>query len=307
MFSIVNLFKIDAYSVFSVLIRYVHTCFLAESAFDGLQLAAFSQFNFIVENANSVSLGRNLLNRIQLGPSSNFLFQLDQIGEKVPYKENLSKNEMYDDNYEDNDYNDYGNFNTVKWFCVPEGFIHALELSESAIAQVHFTQFDCPIFIDSKAFDELQLNENSKFQILVDNLNSHLVLSPKAINLVRISDGMFEFWIENHKQNQNARGNSKNIYLSKASSLIELFQKSRHTYVKLSDDAFSQIFLGSRSLFRLGFSNSDSVFSLSPKAINSFHEDRFVTNMDPDYRTKISIELKNSENFRFESSTFLKV
>lgn len=304
----------DSYSSFMVLIRYVQVCYLSESAFEGLLLDAFSHFNLVVENANSVNIGRNLFNKLQVSASANFFFQLDQIGDFSKAQEvdyyNDSTFEEPEEEEEDNE-DSSEDQNNEAWFCVPQGFFRNVELSESSVVQVHFTQFDASIHVAAKAFDEIQLNENAKFQILFENLKSHVVFGAKAVDLIRISSGVFELWIEKHKQKHHARGNpSVNDFPldtrnKKAKGLADLLKSARYTYFKLNEDAFYQIFLSARSLFRIGFSNSDSVFSLSPLAINAFHEDRFVADLDPDYRTKISIEIKNSDFFGFETSNFI--
>jgi len=202
-----------------------------------------------------------------------------------------------------------------EWFCVPEYLFKNVEQAESSTGQVHFTRFKMSISVSSLAFSEFQLSDNSKFQILFQDLRGHIVFDTKSIDLIRLSDGIFEIWIEDHRQLVNDKGNrQKNKFNSKDSSTtipkqsivemspLRLLKKARNTHLKLNDLAFNKIFLNSHSLFRIGYINSDSLFLISPKALNGFHIDELATNLNnrQDYRTKISFEIKQSDNLHFE-------
>lgn len=136
-------------------------------------------------------------------------------------------------------------------------------------------------------------------------------MDSKSIDLIRLSDGIFELWIENHRQlildkgnrqkNKPNKFNAKDSVTKSASqSPLRLMKKSRNTYLKLNDLAFNKIFLSSRSLFRIGYINSDSLFIINPKALNGFHNDEMTSNNGEDYRTKVSFEIKQSPNIHFD-------
>jgi len=159
-------------------------------------------------------------------------------------------------------------------------------------------------------------------------MRGHIFLESKSIDLIRLSDGIFELWIENHSQLIADKGNrqrkpfSSNRFQSKQTSSdlsyqnqspLNLMKKALNTHLKLNDLAFNKIFLTSRSLFRIGFINSNSIFLVSPKALNGFHEDEMNSSpssssstnslSEDDYRTRISFEIKKSDNIHFEFVT----
>lgn len=326
--------QIMPYSSVSIEIRSAYSCSLGDQAFERLMIGTSARFNFLIQNVNLASLGKLLFNRLQQSAMSSFYFQMDQIGSKLRRKKrNLDEIEKLNPYYEEEEEDDDTAYDedeyqtedqqqqitTIKsqiedqditfedWFCVPEFMFKNVEQSESAIAQMHFTRFQMSISVSSLAFSEFQLSENSKFQIMLQDVRGHIFMDSKSIDLIRLSDGIFELWIENHKQLVNDKGNRFKTKLIKqqTSSLIKQMKKTKNTYLKLNDLAFNKIFLSSRSLLRIGFVNSDSVFVVSPKALNGFHLDEMTTQtqQNDDYRTRISLEIKQSENLHFEFVT----
>ena len=56
---------------------------------------------------------------------------------------------------------------------------------------------------------------------------------------------------------------------------LKLMKSVKRAYFKLLDYSINQIFLTSRSDFRVGFVASTATFVVAPKAFNGFHIDRF--------------------------------
>ncbi len=159
--------------------------------------------------------------------------------------------------------------------------------------------------MSSKAFSEIQLNENSKFQISFQDITGHILFDRNAINLIKLSNGIFEIWTENHKQSDLARGNNNvNVkYSAISNDTLRTMKIVRNAYFKLMELAINQIFLTPRSYFRFGFVNSNSVLLLNPKSLNGFHVERFdnksrMAANTNDYRTKIEFEINESDNVK---------
>ncbi len=232
--------QVNPYSDMSLVIKLVHHVSVGKNAFDSLMLGSYSQFNFLVESVSSISLGERMFNALQQEQTSVFFFQMDQIGNDGTSKTTTtststttttttpsSEYEYYDD-YEyassSNDYNEEASSSSMysNWLCLPEGLFRNVQHYESALTQIHLTKIYMSVSVSSFAFNEIQLSENSKFQLLFEDVKGHIMFDKDAVNLIKVSDGMFEIWNENHVQQEAVRGN------------LRIFLKSFHwLYFKL--------------------------------------------------------------------------
>jgi hypothetical protein len=323
--------QVNPYSGLAVIVKFVHNVYLGNSAFDSLMLGTYAQFNFLIESVGSISLGKSLFNALQQEQTSVFYFQLDQIG--TSYTPSAAKAKRDVDAAQNDEYYDYsGEYDDkaeydasqapllssyTNWLCIPEGLFKNVQQYESGLAQVHFTNIYSSISVSALAFNELQLSENSKFQILFEDIKGHVVFDKDAVNLVKLSDGIFEIWIENHMQQELIRGNQSPSEKNKSKAArfpadtFKLMKSVKNSYFKLADYAINQVFLTPRSEFRIGYIGSDSVLLVKPKSLNGFHVDRFdaiskkSSKSDElrDYRTKLTFKIDDSDNVRFDFSS----
>ncbi len=212
--------QVNPYSDMSLVIKLVHHVSVGKSAFDSLMLGSYSQFNLLIESVSSISLGERLFNSLQQEQTSVFFFQMDQIGNDGNVKTTTTTTtttttpseeyEYYDDyEYVSSDYKvDEASSSYSNWLCLPEGLFRNVQHYESALTQIHLTKIFMSVSVSSFAFNEIQLSENSKFQLLFEDVKGHIIFDKDAVNLIKVSDGMFEIWNENHVQQQElVRGN----------------------------------------------------------------------------------------------------
>ena len=284
--------RLSPYSMVSFKIKSLFRLRIAEAAFEYLKLSAFSQFELIVQGVSWASVGSKMFNELNQAAYSSLYLQLDQIGKASTGSKQRSPDDYYD--YYDEE-------PMEEWFCVPENLFQNVVQSESAVAKIHLTNFhEVSISVSSMAFNHLELSENSRFQVIFSDVKGHIVMDKKAFDFIRVAEGIFEVWIENHRQSQSVKGNKQSF--SNPKSFGSLLKNVGHTYLKLNDQAFNKVFLSARSYFHLSFINSDSIFLINPASLNGFHEDSLstVSRGEQDERTKILIDLNESDNFRFE-------
>jgi hypothetical protein len=308
--NVLEKFKINPYSGSSFIIRYVHNCFLGDMLFRYLMLGPYSQFNFLIESVTTLGMGINIFDGLYQDQNSVFYMQIDQIGltSSSNKKTKRSVDDYYDDDYYDYEYQQESRFESSfnNWLCLPEGLFKNVRQYESSLAQIQFSQIDLSISVSSKSFSEIQLNENSKFQISFQDINGHILFDRNAINRINVGAGLFEIWTENHKQQDLVRGNQGPI-LSKSNGsnqqpqdTLKTLKIVKNSYFKLMELAINQIYLTSRSFFRFGFVNSNSIFLLNPKSMNGFVIDSFKKNIsNQNYQPKIEFEINDSENVKF--------
>ena len=312
--NVLEKFKINPYSGSSFIIRYVHNCYLGDMLFRYLMLGPYSQFNLQIESVTTLGMGVNIFDGLYQDQNSVFYMQIDQIGltsssGKKSKRSASSSNDYYDDDYYDYEYQQEATFESSfnNWLCIPEGLFKNVRQYESSLAQIQLSQIDMSISVSSKAFSEIQLNENSKFQISFQDINGHILFDRNAINRINVGAGLFEIWTENHKQQDLIRGNqapflpkSNGSNQQQPQDTLKTLKIVKNSYFKLMELAINQIYLTSRSFFRFGFVNSNSIFVLNPKSMNGFVIDSFKKNIsNQNYQPKIEFEINDSENVKF--------
>lgn len=226
-------------------------------------------------------------------------------------------------NYQDYEYDESTRDSTVtatdyytSWLCLPESLFKNVRLAETSLVQTHFTQIDLSISVSSDAFREIQLAESSKFQIMFQDIKGNIIFDRDAVNMIKLTAGLFEIWVDNHRQKVDARGNANindtasqtraqfnpkhrlnnNNKQTLKNNSIKTINSAKSNFLKFMDFSVNKIYLNARSNFRIGFLNSDSVLLLNGRSIRNFHEDRFGTDTNTDYRTKLELDLNGSEN-----------
>lgn len=275
--------QVNSYSDFNILIKNVNNLYLGNGLFDSLMLGYYSKCNIILENLNTISLGKSLFSGLQTDQYSVFYFHLEKVGSKI----NISKREAAGDyeeelNYEDNypDYEDQLEVSSFSsWLCVPEAFFKNIRMSSSSLIQIHFTQIEMSMSISPDAFKEIELAENSKFQLMFQDIKGNVLFSENSLSLLKLSDGLFELWLDTQKnvnknKNQTAEFVSKSTISSYSKSPVRFLNNLKTNYFRFMDSSINKVFLTSRSNFRLGFLNSDSVILLNSKSLSDFHLDR---------------------------------
>ena len=217
--------QVNPYSDMSVVIKLVKQLSMGANSFDSLMLGSYSQFNFLIESVQAISLGKEMFKSLQQEQTSVFFFQMDQIGSAndptltttstTPRTTTqTSEYEYYDDYEYSGDYSaaDAASTSTSgsmysSWLCLPEGLFRNVQHYESALTQIHLTKIYMSVSVSSWTFNEIQLSENSKFQILFEDVRGHILFDKDAVNLIKVSDGLFEIWNENLVQQLAPRGN----------------------------------------------------------------------------------------------------
>ncbi len=137
--------QVNPYSGLSVIVRYVHNCYVGNNLFDSLMLGTYAQFNFLVESVSSLGMGSYLFNALQQDQFSVFYMQVDQIGvassSTKKTRRSAAQAEDYYEYYDDEEQEMSAaeaqqQYNS--WLCVPEGLFKNVQQYESALAQVQF-------------------------------------------------------------------------------------------------------------------------------------------------------------------------
>lgn len=301
------------FSRFSFIVENVNKIGISKSIFSSLQLDRFSVFFFHLDQIGANYFGTKKSSavstaKVRRASADDYSVINPDSDEKVinvfddyQYDEsNMDSAASDDPNYEYQQYDDESQVlsDTAynQWLCLPELSFKNVRLDESSLVQIHFTQIDLSLSISQEAFSEIQLKENSKFQLMFQDIKGHLVFDRESINNVKLSAGLFEIWIDNHRQKVEVRGSQSNETssqikfnpkhksksmssqesFSSVKSAIRVLNMAKNNYLKFFDFAISNVFLNSRSNFRIGFLNSDSIMLLTSKSIRNFHVDRFT-------------------------------
>ncbi|CAF0897069.1 unnamed protein product [Brachionus calyciflorus] len=298
---------INSFSDFNILIKNVNGLFLGDNLFDSLLLGYYAKFNFIIENLSKISLGKSMFNSLQTDQYSVFYFHV----ENVKLAANTSLDNQYSDvfedytDYYDDDYEQMPISNYNDWLSIPDGFFKNVRMSDSSIVQVHFTNLDSSISFSPYCFKEIELGLDAKFQLMLQDISGHVILSENSFNLIKVLHGLFEFWVDSQKKTINSYINtfksSKEIDLVNLKSPNKILNNAQNKYVKFLDNSINKIFLTSGSNFRFGFLNSNSVILINSKSITDIHIDRFdKAKSTLDYKTKLEFDISDTDNFLFD-------
>jgi hypothetical protein len=209
---------VNSYSSFMIQIKNVKKSLsIGQNMFELLMLGYNANFNFLIENVGILGIDKNMFKGLQQEKYSVFYFYVENIGVKSVSDEAF---ESFDD-YEDSNSIDYDSEqeplsmnNSSKWICLPEGIFSDVHTADSTVTQIHFTQIEASITVSNNTMREITLGENSKFQLLFQDINGHLIFDENSFNLIRLNDGQFELWIDNQKKNTKKQGkiNFKNDF-----------------------------------------------------------------------------------------------
>jgi hypothetical protein len=249
---------VDALSEFSLIICETNEVYIAKNAFSSLTVSYKAKFSVYIKKANSVVLGEGVFQNLIQEDYSLFLFLIQDL-------EN----------------NNETSTTTTADFCfyIPENFMKNIKQNRNALLQIHFIDFHSHfIKLAEKSLTEIFMNDDSKIQIYFKDIDKDIIFQNETISYLQATNGYFEILIENHADKITP-------YSSNPVSFI------------LNPNAISTIYLSSRSYFRIGFHNSNSMFNFYETSLNNVHIDSFAEE-PPDYRTKLTIEVKNSPNFR---------
>ena len=213
---------INPYSNWIIQIKFIKSLLFGRNLFDTLMLGYNANFNLFVENVNTIGMDKFMFHGMQQEKYSVFYFYLEKIGSatspssmKTEVKatttasSNIDERNVDGDISEDEQENDvnsassgdeYFSSNQNIWLCLPEGLFDNVIMSDSTITQVHFTQVELSISVSNHTFKDITLGENSKFQLMFQDLKGHVIFDEGAINMIRMGDGQFEIWIDNQKQ-----------------------------------------------------------------------------------------------------------
>lgn len=275
----------------------------------------------IVEDANKIGLSNGTFSALQLDQFAVFFTRIDRIGPKYSTKKSLTRREAKQETNNDYFLNDESVINVFdddqsyqydsvsgsvsydyqyeeasdeppstynQWLCVPESTFKNVRLAENALVQIHFIQVNFSLSITKNAFTEIQIDENAKFEMMFQDVKGHIVFDRGAVSMVTLTSGLFEIWIDNHRQktaavttnrvnNPSPKFNPKYKLSSLQQKSFRVFNAANKIYFKMFDFAINKIALNSGSNFRIGFINSDSVFSLSSKSIRNYHLGRYIS------------------------------
>lgn len=195
----------------AIIIRYVNSLYIDDQLFHSLLIGIYAKFNLLIQNVNHIHLGNNLFLGLEQAEYSEFYFQLNKIGrsssfndnyevdDKVGYTMTSQENTFYASYYEDDAmYEDENDLQV--WFCLPEGLFKNVKQSESSSAQFHFIQMTMSINVATDSFTGIQMNQNSKVQVLFESIEGHIIFDAKSVHLITLSEGTFEIWIEDIKE-----------------------------------------------------------------------------------------------------------
>ena len=259
--------------------------FIDEEKFKFLTIDALSEFLFIISDTNEVIVGRNAFSSLTISYKAKFSIFIKK-SNNVLIGEGLFQNLIQEDyslffliiqNLENPDEDDN------LCLCIPQDFMKNIKQNRYALLQVHFIDFKSHyISFSQKALSELFLNDNSKVQFYFKDIDYDIIFQNETINYLQLTNGIFEIIVENHASRLYSSD------LTPVSFVLDL-------------NAIKKVYLTSRSTFKIGFHNSSSIFNLNEASISGVHLDNFVDEQ-PDYRTKVNIEVKNSPNFRIKFS-----
>lgn len=309
-----NMFKglqITPYSLMEIKLQSILNVHVLGGAFERLQIGDFANFTIVIDNVNSVRLGEDLFSYLQQEVSSIFNLRLTRIGAHKTSDNYDYYNDLYDYQYDDNLVYELPESD---WFCIPNGLLKKSVQAESSLTKIEFDEFESSVSVSAFAFHDIQMSDSSKLQIIMNKVKGHIIVDTNAFYFIRINDGIFEFWVKNHRQDQVFYTEQRGSQLIAADNPKSNFKPKNiednllggleNIYLKLNDLAFNKLFLSSRSFFRFGYVNCKSGFTVYPKSFNSFHTDQ-IQKKDLDERTKISFELSQIEDdnelgFQFE-------
>lgn len=302
---------INSFSDFNVIVKNMTNLYLSNSMFDSLMLGYYSKFNFIIEKIKYLSLGKAMFSGLQTDQYSVFYFHVENVrsGSNATNFDAYDVSEVYDgSSYEyDYYYDDYDEQylpNYIEWLSIPEGFFKNVRMSESSIIQVHFTKIDSSLSFSTGSIKEIEMSLDAKFQLMIQDIDGHVIVSENAFNLIKVMHGLFEFLVDSQRKIVNKNFQPKNIDLANFKNAVKLLNGVRNWYIRFLDNSISKIFLTSGSNFRFGFLSSNSIILLDSKSITDVHVDRFddsKTNLE--YRTKIEFDIEESDNFIMDFSS----
>jgi hypothetical protein len=219
--------RINPYSNWIIQIKFIKSLFFGKGLFDGLMLGYNANFNLFVENVNTIGMDKFMFSGMQQEKYSVFYFYLEKIGPTssptvtisddltpaaVKSIQDSSDSDDYSSDYSENDddssdqLDEYFKSKQNIWLCLPEGLFENILMAESTVTQVHFTQIDMSVSVSNNTFRDITLDANSKFQIMFQDLDGHVIFDENSINTIKLGDGQFEIWVDNQKQRDPLRG-----------------------------------------------------------------------------------------------------
>jgi hypothetical protein len=263
--------NINPHSLVSISIEDVESVNMQSNTFTSLNQGLQSIFKLSISDASRCLLiGESLFADLVQDDGAEFYFAVDKIGHSIKTDSSTTYNQQ-----------------TI---CLPKNFLANVQQARNSLVQVKFANSMRPILVNTNAFSEIELSVNSKFQIQFKSMNEHILFDEGSINRIKVLGGRFDVSVDDH--GSMARTAKRWFWSSNDNDDI-LFQ--------LNDKAIAHVFLTLDSYFRIGFLNSKSVFVMQPTALCGVHVDRLedVTRAEnANYRTKIVLEVKNSDRFR---------
>ncbi|RNA37327.1 hypothetical protein BpHYR1_012426 [Brachionus plicatilis] len=302
---------INSFSDFNVILKNMTNLYLSDSMFDSLMLGYYSKFNFIVEKIKYLSLGKSMFSALQTDQYAVFYFHVESVrsGSNITTFDTYDVTETYDGTFYEYDYyyDDYDQDylpNYIEWLSIPEGFLKNVRMSESSVVQVHFTNIESSLSFSPGSIKEIEMNLDAKFQLMIQDIDGHVIVSQNAFNLIKVMHGLFEFLVDSQRTIVNKNFQPKSVDLTNFKNPIKLLNSVRNWYIRFLDNSINKIFLTSGSNFRFGFLNSNAIVLLDSKSMTDIHVDRFDESKNNlDYRTKLELDIEQSDHFMMDFSS----
>ena len=282
--------KLTKNITFKIEIMNSNRVFIEEDKFKFLTIDALSEFLFIISDTSEIFFGKNCFSSITISFKAKFSVYVKKAN-NVLLGDGLFQNLIQEDyslfyfiiqNLENN----FDETNSI-CFLVPESFMKNIKQNRYSLLQIHFIDFRTHfITFSQKALDEIFLNDESTVQFYFKDIDTDIIFLNESINHLQLTNGIFEVTIENH------------------ASKVYSINSTKPVYFIFNSNAAKSIYLTSKSTFKIGFHNSSSIFNLNEASLNEVHVDDFVDEQ-PDYRTKLTVEVKNSPNFRMKFSNII--
>jgi len=265
-FSDISIFP---FSQYSFILREIQYAELADHIFESTRLAYSAKLNLLLEKIASISIGKNLINKLHQLETSEVTVLMQDIGETDSA--------------------------SPATFCIQENFLANVHQSESAIIQINFVKFSYAIRVSRNAFSNIDMNGNSKIQVLLAGLAQNIVFDEKSVNNIELSGGNFEIWLQEHGL-KDYNGD----------------KRQQDAVVLFEDYAIWKVYQTQKSYFRISFTNSESLLILRPYSIYEFHRSVFdkdvqLAKNDDSFRTSVVLDVRNSEKFQIELTADNKV